>query len=149
MTEVQRLRAAGLRVTQPRVAVLRVLDDATGQGQHLLVSEVVERSRALRAGVSVQAIYDCLAALFAAGLVRRVEVAGSATRYETRVGDNHHHLVCRTCARTVDIDCAVGEAPCLEPSADHGFVVDEAEVVFWGQCPECATAAAPAVVAAP
>jgi Fe2+ or Zn2+ uptake regulation protein len=145
MTPEQRIRDRGLRVTQPRVAVLGVLDAATERREHLLVAEVVARARAVRAGVSVQAVYDCLGALSAAGLVRSVEVAGSPTRYETRVGDNHHHLVCRSCARTVDVDCAVGAAPCLDPSESQGFVVDEAEVVFWGTCPDCTATTATAV----
>lgn len=133
----QRLRTAGLRATRPRSAVLEVLDEATAQRTHLLVAEIVERARMRAGDLSVQAVYDCLEALAAARLVRRVETAGSPARYETRVGDNHHHLVCRGCGWTVDVDCAVGAAPCLEPSDDHGFVVDEAEVVFWGHCPAC------------
>lgn len=133
-----RLRAAGLRVTRPRTAVLEVLDDATARHEHLLAAEIGERARARAGGLSTQAVYDCLDALATAALARRVETAGSAARYETRVGDNHHHLVCRSCGKTVDVDCAVGAAPCLEPSSSHGFTVDEAEVVFWGYCPGCA-----------
>jgi Fur family ferric uptake transcriptional regulator len=89
--------------------------------------------------VSTQAVYDCLEALAGAGLARRIEPAGHPARYESRVGDNHHHLVCRSCGATVDVDCAVGAAPCLTPSSSHGFLVEEAEVVFWGRCPECLT----------
>jgi Fur family transcriptional regulator, stress-responsive regulator len=133
-----RLRAAGLRVTRPRVAVLEALDEARTGGEHLLVAEVVEVTRSLLGSVSTQAVYDCLDALDRAGVVRRVEPAGSAARYEARVGDNHHHLSCRSCGRIVDVDCVVGDAACLQPSDDHGFRVDEAEVVFWGLCPACA-----------
>lgn len=140
-TEQERLRAVGLRATQPRVAVLQVLTDAVTEHRHLLVSEVVDRARERRGTLSVQAAYDCLSALSAAGLVRCVEVAGSPARYEARVGDNHHHLVCRDCGRTVDVDCAVGVTACLEPSDAQGFVVDEAEVVYWGRCPGCAAQA--------
>jgi Fur family transcriptional regulator, stress-responsive regulator len=133
----QRLREVGLRVTRPRLAVLAVLEEAQGRAEHLAVAQVVTATRQRLGDVSTQAVYDCLEALARAGLVRRVETAGSPARYESRVGDNHHHLVCRACGRTVDVDCAVGPAPCLHPSASHGFVVDEAEVVFWGLCPDC------------
>jgi len=133
----QRLRSAGLRVTKPRVAVLDALDERSAEQRHLLVSELVDEVRKRLGKVSVQAVYDCLVALSAAGLVRRIEVAGSPARFETRVGDNHHHLVCRECGQTVDIDCVVGSAPCLDPSDTHGFVIDEAEVVFWGRCGAC------------
>jgi Fe2+ or Zn2+ uptake regulation protein len=132
-----RLRAAGLRVTKPRVAVLDALDERPAEQRHPLVSELVDEVRKRLGKVSVQAVYDCLVALSAAGLVRRIEVAGSPARFETRVGDNHHHLVCRQCGQTVDVDCVVGSAPCLDPSDTHGFVVDEAEVVFWGRCSAC------------
>jgi Fe2+ or Zn2+ uptake regulation protein len=135
-----RLREAGLRITRPRLAVLSVLAEAGLQGEHLLVSDIVRGARERLGDVSTQAVYDCLEALGAAGLVRRVETAGSPSRYEARVGDNHHHLVCRGCGRTIDVDCVVGAAPCLEPSDSHGFVLDEAEVVFWGRCPGCAAA---------
>ncbi len=134
----QRLRANGLRVTRPRTAVLEVLDESTAEHQHLLVADIVERARQRSGSLSVQAVYDCLDALTNAQLVRRVETAGSPARFEARMGDNHHHLVCRSCGRTVDVDCAVGAAPCLEPSDRQGFVLDEAEVVFWGRCPDCA-----------
>jgi len=138
MTDIaQRLRATGLRATRPRTAVLEVLYEASAEHQHLLVAEIVELARERSGALSVQAVYDCLDALADARLVRRVETAGSPARFEARVGDNHHHLVCRGCGRTVDVDCAVGTAPCLEPSDHQGFVVDEAEVVFWGRCPAC------------
>ena len=137
----QQLRAAGLRVTRPRLAVLTVLGDARARADHLQVSDIVAATRARLGEVSTQAVYDCLDALSSARLVRRVETAGSPARYEARVGDNHHHLVCRRCGLTVDVDCTVGAAPCLEPDQRRGFVVDEAEVVFWGLCPSCVEAA--------
>jgi Fur family ferric uptake transcriptional regulator len=127
------LRSHGLRVTRPRLAVLEVL----GEGGHLEVDEITTKVRQRLDSVSVQAIYDVLGALSRVGLARRIEPAGSAARYEHRVGDNHHHVVCRGCGAVADVDCAVGAAPCLEPSAAHGFVVDEAEVTFWGLCPHC------------
>ena len=130
----QRLRAAGLRVTGPRVAVLRVLGESR---DHPRVDQVIERVRAAGASISTQAAYDVCEALYRAGLASRIEPARSAARYEARVGDNHHHLVCRSCGLTVDVDCAVGEAPCLEPSDANGFVVDEAEVTYWGLCAAC------------
>lgn len=133
-----RLRAAGLRVTTPRVAVLDVLQDALGQS-HLAAADVVERVRAQVGAVSTQAIYDVLDAFTRAGLARRIEPAGHPARFEARVGDNHHHLVCRRCGSTADVDCVVGAAPCLTPSDTAGFVVDEAEVTFWGLCPTCAS----------
>ena len=130
----ERLRAAGLRVTAPRVAVLSVLDGST---DHPDVDAIVTRTRARLGRVSVQAVYDVLDALARAELVRRVEPAGSPARFEARVGDNHHHLVCRSCGAAVDVDCAIGRRPCLEPSETAGFVVDEAEVTYWGLCPDC------------
>lgn len=135
-----RLRAAGLRVTVPRLAVFGVLDDARATGGHLTAAEVADGARASAPGVSTQAVYDCLDALTRTGLVRRIEPAGRPALYEARVGDNHHHLVCRGCGRTVDVDCTHGVAPCLRPDDPHGFVVDEAEVLFWGLCPGCAAA---------
>jgi Fur family transcriptional regulator, stress-responsive regulator len=129
-----RLRGAGLRVTAPRVAVLRVLGEAR---DHPRVDQVIDRVRAAGGSISTQAAYDVCEALHRAGLASRIEPAGSAARYEARVGDNHHHLVCRRCGLTVDVDCAVGEAPCLEPHAARGFVVDEAEVTYWGVCEAC------------
>jgi Fur family ferric uptake transcriptional regulator len=127
------LRANGLRVTRPRLAVLDVLT----QGGHLEVDEITRQVRERLDSVSVQAVYDVLGALSRAGLARRLEPAGSPARYEARVGDNHHHIVCRSCGAIEDIDCAVGERPCLDPEVTHGFEVDEAEVMFWGLCPAC------------
>lgn len=136
-SEEQRLRDAGLKVTRPRMAVLAVLDEAGTRGDHLLVNDIVARTRSRVGAVSLQAVYDCLDVFSRTGLVRRVETAGSPARYETRVGDNHHHLVCRRCGATADVDCATGAAPCLHPSGGHGFTIDEAEVTFWGLCPAC------------
>jgi Fur family ferric uptake transcriptional regulator len=130
----QQLRGAALRVTKPRRAVL----SAVAGHPHVGTDEVLRLVREELPGVSHQAVYDVLRALTHVGLVRRIEPAGSVARYEARTGDNHHHLVCRGCARIVDVDCAVGAAPCLTASDDHGFTVDEAEVVFWGLCPDCA-----------
>ncbi|KAB1924348.1 Fur family transcriptional regulator [Micromonospora arida] len=127
------LRSRGLRVTRPRLAVLDVL----AGGGHLEVDEITRRVRERLDSVSTQAVYDVLGALSRAGLSRRIEPAGSPARYEARVGDNHHHVVCRGCGEIADIDCAVGSAPCLEPNSAHGFEVDEAEVTFWGLCPGC------------
>lgn len=133
------LRGSGLRVTRPRVAVLRALEQTPHSDVHRLVRAV----RGDIGTVSVQAVYDVLRVLAEAGLVRRVEPAGSAALFELRVGDNHHHIVCRQCGTTTDVDCAVGSAPCLDPSQTHGFLVDEAEVTFWGICPECRTDGTP------
>ncbi len=127
------LRLAGLRVTAPRRAVLAALADQP----HSSADAVATAVRAQLGSVSTQAVYDVLAACVDAGLVRRIEPAGSAARYETRTGDNHHHVVCRSCGRTADVDCTVDERPCLTPSDDGGFVIDEAEIVFWGLCPAC------------
>jgi Fe2+ or Zn2+ uptake regulation protein len=129
----ERLTAVGLRVTAPRVAVL----EAIGPGDHLRVDDVIQRARDRLGRVSTQAVYDVLHALTAAGLLRRIEPAHSPALYENRVGDNHHHLVCRGCGRVVDVDCVVGEAPCLEPSDTAGYAIEQAEVIFWGRCPEC------------
>jgi len=129
-----RLRRAGLRVTGPRLAVLTAVQ---GEGRHRDVEAIAEASRERLGALSTQAVYDNLHILVEAGLVRRIQPSGHPARYEARVGDNHHHLVCRRCGATTDIDCAVGAAPCLEPSADHGFVIEEAEVIFWGLCPPC------------
>ena len=133
-----RIRAAGLRSTRTRRAVLQVLADAAPAYEHLSVAEVAARVHAAGTSLSVQGAYDCLEALSAARLARRVELAGPPARYEARVEDNHHHLVCRDCGRTVDVDCVVGTAPCLAPDKQHGFTLDEAEVTFWGRCPHCA-----------
>jgi Fur family transcriptional regulator, stress-responsive regulator len=127
------LRSRGLRVTRPRLAVLDVL----AAGGHLEVDEIARRVRTRLDSVSTQAVYDVLGALSRAGLARRLEPAGSPARYEARAGDNHHHVVCRGCGEVADIDCAVGEAPCLDPNVSHGFQIDEAEVTFWGLCPVC------------
>jgi Fur family transcriptional regulator, stress-responsive regulator len=128
-----RLRAADLRVTRPRLAVLAALATAP----HSPVDPVVQSVRAEIGSVSVQAVYDVLRVLAQAGLVRRIDLAGTASRYELRVGDNHHHVVCRACGATADVDCAVGSAPCLSAGHDHGFEIDEAEIVYWGLCPDC------------
>jgi Fur family ferric uptake transcriptional regulator len=133
------LAAAGLRVTAPRVAVLRVL----GRQPHATAEAVARAVRAELGAVSTQAIYDVLNAFTEAGVVRRIQPMGSPARYELRTGDNHHHLVCRVCGRADDVDCAVGSAPCLEPSGALGYRLDEAEVVYWGTCPSCQTAMAP------
>lgn len=129
----QRLRSSGLRVTRPRVAVLDVL----AQGGHLEVEEITRQVRARLDSVSTQAVYDVLGALSRAGLARRIEPAGSPALFEARVGDNHHHIICRGCGSIEDVDCAVGERPCLNPGVIHGFEVGEAEVTFWGLCPSC------------
>jgi Fe2+ or Zn2+ uptake regulation protein len=128
------LRAVSLRVTRPRLAVLAALHEHP----HVDTERVIELVRVDHPTVSHQAIYDVLRALTDAGLVRRIQPAGATARYESRVGDNHHHVVCRSCGAIADVDCVVGDAPCLTASDDHGFVVDEAEVVFWGTCPDCA-----------
>lgn len=133
MSPEELLRQHGLRVTRPRVAVLEILDE----GGHLEVDEIATRVRGRLDSVSTQAVYDVLGALARGGLARRIEPAGSPARYERRAGDNHHHVVCRGCGTVADVDCVVGQAPCLDPSSTHGFVVDEAEVTFWGLCPRC------------
>ncbi|MGH3623053.1 MAG: Fur family transcriptional regulator [Sciscionella sp.] len=135
------LRAAGLRVTAPRVAVLRWL----AEHPHTTAEQVSVGVRGVLGSVSTQAVYDVLSACATVELVRRIEPAGHPARFETRTGDNHHHRVCRRCGRTEDVDCAVGAAPCLTPSDEAGFTVDEAEVVFWGLCPDCLTAEGSAV----
>jgi Fe2+ or Zn2+ uptake regulation protein len=130
----ERLRGAGLRVTTPRVSVLGVLD---ASHDHPRVDQVIERVRAAGVSISTQAAYDVCEALHHAGLARRIEPAGGPARYEARVGDNHHHLVCRACGLAVDVECAVGVAPCLDPADHRGFRLDEAEVTYWGVCPDC------------
>jgi Fe2+ or Zn2+ uptake regulation protein len=130
----QLLRDAQLRVTVPRLAVLR----AVGDHPHADTEALIRASRDLVPDISHQTVYDALNALTAAGLVRRFQPTGSLARYESRVGDNHHHLVCRSCGVIADVDCAVGEAPCLVASDDGGFEIDEAEVIYWGLCPSCA-----------
>ncbi len=129
----QLLRAVALRVTRPRVAVLH----AVHAHPHADTDTIIRATRRDLPDVSHQAVYDVLRALTDARLLRRIQPAGSVARYEARVGDNHHHVVCRSCGAIEDVDCAVGEAPCLEPSDGHGFSVDEAEVVYWGFCPAC------------
>ena len=130
------LRSRGLRVTAPRIAVLGVIHGMSHPDAEHVRSEVTRRI----GSVSTQAVYDTLHTLTRAGLLRRIEPAGHPARYETRVDDNHHHLICRACGATRDVDCNMGHAPCLEPSARSGFAVDEAEVTFWGLCGNCATA---------
>ncbi|MEV0677240.1 Fur family transcriptional regulator [Actinosynnema sp. NPDC050436] len=127
------LKDAGLRITAPRLAVLGWLADHP----HATADQVADGVRARLGTVSTQAVYDVLNACARTGLLRRIEPAGHPARYETRIGDNHHHLVCRSCGRTEDVDCVHGAAPCLEPSHASGFAVDEAEVLFWGLCPDC------------
>jgi len=134
------LRDAALRVTRPRVAVL----EAVHRHPHADTDAIIGAVRASVGDVSHQAVYDVLRALTVAGLVRRIQPAGSVARYESRVGDNHHHVVCRSCGTIADVDCAVGHAPCLTASDAPGFTVDEAEVVYWGTCADC-TDPAPAV----
>ena len=133
------LRTADLRVTRPRVAVL----EAVHSNPHADTETILSAVRSGLPDVSRQAVYDVLNALTAVGLVRRIQPLGMVARYESRVGDNHHHVVCRSCGVIADVDCAVGEAPCLTPSDDNvldGFVLDEAEVIYWGLCPDCSTA---------
>lgn len=127
------LQEANLRITRPRLAVLQ----AVSENAHAETDAIIRASRQYAADVSHQTVYDALNALTAAGLVRRIQPNGSLARYETRVGDNHHHVVCRTCGTIADVDCAVGDAPCLSASDDRGFVIDEAEVIYWGLCPDC------------
>jgi Fe2+ or Zn2+ uptake regulation protein len=130
------LRKASLRVTRPRVAVLAAVRDHPHADTHSIIGRVREQL----GGVSHQAVYDVLDALTKARLLRRIQPRGSVARYESRVGDNHHHVVCRSCGVMADVDCAVGAAPCLTAAGDHGFAIDEAEVIYWGLCPECSTA---------
>jgi Fe2+ or Zn2+ uptake regulation protein len=129
------LRGASLRVTRPRVAVLT----AVYAHPHADTDSLIGAVRNELPEVSHQAVYDSLHTLTAARLVRRIQPLGSVARYESRVGDNHHHAVCRSCGAIADVDCAIGHAPCLTASEDHGFVIDEAEVIYWGLCSDCAT----------
>ncbi len=131
------LRGAGLRVTRPRLAVLSAVHDHA----HADTDSIIRAVRGSLGEVSHQAVYDVLRVLTEGALVRRIQPSGSVARYEARVGDNHHHIVCRSCGAIADVDCAVGAAPCLTASADHGFTIDEAEVTYWGRCPECVAAA--------
>src|SRR5882724_13087879 len=135
-TTAEELRGAGLRVTAARVALL----ETVRQGDHLGVEAIASRVRDRIGHVSLQAVYEALHALTSAGLIRRIEPAGSPARFEGRIADNHHHLVCRSCGVVADVDCAVGEVPCLTAADDHGFTIDEAEVIYWGLCPDCSTA---------
>ena len=130
------LRRAGLRVTAARIALL----ETVRAGDHLDVDTIANRVRDRLGSISVQAVYEALHALTAAGLIARIEPAGHPARFEGRVGDNHHHIVCRSCGAVVDVDCVVGEPPCLTASDDQGFSIDEAQVIFWGLCPDCSTA---------
>ncbi|WP_311199614.1 Fur family transcriptional regulator [Brevibacterium casei] len=127
------LRSSSLRVTKQRVAVLAAVDTHP----HADTETVIRSVRESLPDVSHQAVYDSLHTLTAVGLVRSIQPSGSVAKYERRIGDNHHHLVCRSCGLIVDVDCTVGRAPCLSPSHDHGFAVDQAEVTFWGLCPDC------------
>lgn len=135
-TSEDRIRTAGMRITRQRMAVL----DAVGAEPHASAAAVLAAVSAVLPRVSHQAVYDCLAHLTDAGLLRRLAVDGGPALYETRTRDNHHHCVCRACGLVVDVDCAVGAAPCLDPSDAAGFVIDEAEVTYRGLCPSCATA---------
>jgi Fur family ferric uptake transcriptional regulator len=127
------LREHGLRVTPQRLAVLRAVSGAP----HASADAVAEQVRDAIGSISIQAVYDALAALTDNGLLRRIEPAGSPARYEDRVGDNHHHLICRVCEQMVDVECAVGGTPCLTAADDYGYEIDEAEVIYWGRCPDC------------
>jgi len=131
------LREHGMQVTAQRLAILR----AVAARPHATADELTEDVRAVIGSISRQAVYDTLGVLVERNLLRRIQPAGSAARYEDRVGDNHHHLICRDCGTTVDVDCAVGEAPCLNAASEHGFEIDQAEVIYWGRCPSCAKAA--------
>ena len=130
------LRESGLPITAQRIAVL----EAVSKHPHATADVIAGSVREKIGTISKQGVYDSLSTLSEKGLIRRIQPSGSAALYEARVGDNHHHLVCRVCAATVDIDCAVGEAPCLHAVEDHGFKIDEAEVTYWGVCPKCQTA---------
>ena len=127
------LREHGIQVTAQRLAVLR----AVSGEPHTTADRVAEVARLEIGAISLQAVYDALALLVAEGLIRRIQPAGSAARYEDRVGDNHHHLICRVCGRVVDVDCAAGAAPCLAAADDKGYQIDEAEIAYWGRCPDC------------
>jgi len=135
----EELRGAGLRVTAARVALLETVRN----GDHLGVEAIAAGVRERVGHVSLQALYEALHVLTAASLVRRIEPAGSPARFEGRIGDNHHHVVCRSCGIVADVDCAIGETPCLIASDDRGFLIDEAEVVYWGLCPDCLTEPVP------
>ena len=134
------LRQAALRVTRPRIAVLSAVHDHS----HADTDSIIRAVRENLGDVSHQAVYDVLRALTDAGLLRRIQPLGSVARYEARIADNHHHVVCRSCGAIADVDCAVGDAPCLTAADDSGYEIDEAEVIYWGRCPECVVAAAAA-----
>ncbi|MFN8183648.1 MAG: transcriptional repressor [Candidatus Nanopelagicales bacterium] len=134
MTEADLLRQHGVQVTAQRLAVLR----AVAHSPHITADSVAQVAKAQLGAISRQSVYDALGVLVDHHILRRIQPAGSPARYETRVADNHHHLICRSCQRLVDIDCAVGAMPCLTPEDDHGFTLDEAEVIYWGLCPQCA-----------
>jgi Fe2+ or Zn2+ uptake regulation protein len=131
--QVELLRQRGIQVTAQRLAVLR----AVSTQPHITADGVAETVRSEIGAISLQAVYDTLSLLVAQGLIRRIQPAGSAARFEDRVGDNHHHLICRICGRVVDVDCAVGSAPCLTAADGSGYQIDEAEVAYWGRCPDC------------
>jgi Fur family ferric uptake transcriptional regulator len=130
------LRQHGLQVTAQRLAVMRAVSDRP----HTTADDIDKAVRAVIGAISRQAVYDALGVLTDKGVLRRIQPAGSPARYENRVGDNHHHLICRTCGRMGDVDCAVGETPCLTAAEDSGYEIDEAEVIYWGRCPECIAA---------
>jgi Fur family transcriptional regulator, stress-responsive regulator len=134
MPDADLLRQHGVQVTAQRLAVLHAVSDSP----HITADSVTQVAKSQLGAISRQSVYDALSVLVDHGIIRRIQPAGSPARYETRVGDNHHHLICRSCQRLVDIDCAVGAMPCLIPDDDHGFRLDEAEVIYWGVCPECA-----------
>jgi Fe2+ or Zn2+ uptake regulation protein len=133
MNEADRLRAAGMRVTSARLAIL----DAVREGQHPGADEVARMVRERIGHVTLQAVYEALAAFTEAGLLRKIDLGSGPARYEARVGDNHHHIACRSCGLVADVDCVVGAAPCLEPGESLGFAIDEAQVTFWGLCTRC------------
>jgi Fur family transcriptional regulator, stress-responsive regulator len=136
------LRNHGVQVTAQRLAVLRAVADRP----HGTTDDIDKAARAEIGAISRQAVYDALDALTSRGILRRIQPAGSVARYETRINDNHHHLICRSCNRMVDVDCAVGDTPCLTAADDAGYEVDEAEVIYWGRCPECSASATPSML---
>jgi len=127
------LRQHGIQVTAQRLAVLRVV----ASRPHITADDVAATVRSQIGAISRQSVYDALGLLVTEGFIRRIQPAGSPARFETRVGDNHHHMICRICGRTADVDCAVGSAPCLTAANEHGYEIDEAEVIYWGRCPKC------------
>lgn len=133
------LRRHGVRVTAQRLAVMRAVADRP----HLTADDLAVAARSQLGAISLQSVYDSLATLVEAGLVRRIQPAGSPARYEDRVRDNHHHVICRSCGAMADVDCATGSAPCLHAADDHGYEIDEAEIVYWGRCGDCRLADAP------